>query len=180
MSFIRSFNDKQIQKLMDDSNAELFGKLKNDVCCGNPECSVFPAVRKQELYFYYKGGCLYKFSGGHFSRDPRFELYNQNTQGLAHYEKAKKQVENKFISTSGEAKERMLLDRLNSHTFNPNRTSQVVVLDIEVNLNGSIGGGRKCDMVLLNTDTDEIAFVEGKVFSDYSVNVKCGRIPEVI
>ena len=180
MSFIRSFSDKQKQKLMDDSNAELFCKLKDDVCCGNPERSIFPAVRKQELFFYYRGGCLYKFSGGHFSRDSKFEFYSKDTQGLAPYEKAKKQVENKFISTSGEAKERMLLDRLNGYTFDPNRTSKVVVLDIEVNLNGSIGGGRKCDMVLLNTDTDELAFVEGKVFSDYRVNVKYGRLPEVI
>ena len=180
MSFIRSFNKKQIQKMMSPENVEIYEKLKSDISFGNSENSVFPAIRKNEIYFYYKGGCLYKFSHGSFSRDPKFELYSENTEGLAPYEKAKKQIENKFINKRGDVKERMLLDRLNSHTFNSNSNSKVVVLDIEVNLNGSIGGGKKCDMVLLNTDTEEIAFVEGKVFSDYRVNVKCGRIPEVI
>ena len=180
MSFIRSFNDKQIRQMKSEGNAELYAKLKSDIRCGNTECSVFPAVRRRELYFYYKGGCLYKFSNGRFSRDPKFELYSKNTEGLSEYDKAKKQIENKFTSTSGNAKERRLLDRLNVFTFNPQFRSKVVVLDIEVNLNGRIGGGKKCDMVLLNTDTHEIAFVEGKVFRDYRVNVKCGRIPEVI
>lgn len=176
MSFIRSFSNEQLEKLTSERNQELFSKLKADISKG----LVFPAIRKNEIYFYYKGGCLYKFSSGHFSRDSKFELYSQNTESLAPYEKAKKQIENKFIKKCGDVKERLLLNRLNNYTFNPNNCSKIVVLDIEVNLNGNIGGSKKCDLVLLNTKTHEIMFVEGKVFRDYRVNVKCGRIPEVI
>ena len=54
------------------------------------------------------------------------------------------------------------------------------MLDIEVNLNGKIGGAKKCDMVLLNNEKCQIMFVEGKVFNDKRVNVKVGFTPEVI
>lgn len=72
------------------------------------------------------------------------------------------------------------MDQLNAYTFNRNYNGQVVVLDIEANLNGDIGRGKKCDLVLLNTLTDELMFVEGKVFSDSRVNVTPPNSPEVI
>lgn len=49
--------------------------LKSDVLSDDAENFVFPAVRKNEMYFYYKGGCLYRFKNGAFRRDKRFELY---------------------------------------------------------------------------------------------------------
>ena len=60
MSFIRDFSRIQIDKMTNGENARLFNRLKADVLKGK----VFPAVRKNELHFYYKGGCLYKFVGG--------------------------------------------------------------------------------------------------------------------
>ena len=63
MGFIRTCDQTQIQKMTSGNNAELLAKLKADVLNGE----VFPAVRKNELHFYYKGGCLYKFAGGSFS-----------------------------------------------------------------------------------------------------------------
>lgn len=176
MAFIRTFNETQIQKMIGGANTELFSRLKADVLNGE----VFPAVRKNELYFYYKGGCLYKFSGGAFKRNPNFAKFSTDCVGLEPYERAKKETENKFTSVCGNEKERQLLDKLYSCTFSSSYGGDVVVLDIEVNLNGAIGGGKKCDMALLNTRTDEIMFVEGKVFSDRRVNVKIPFIPEVI
>ncbi|MDE6200299.1 MAG: hypothetical protein K2M47_00250 [Clostridiales bacterium] len=176
MAFIREFNATQIQKMTNGANAELFAKLKADVFRGK----VFPAVRKNELHFYYKGGCLYKFSGGLFKRDNNYERYGGDTEGLSDYETFKNQVRHRYADSNGKAMERQLLDGLYSYTYGAQCKSNVVVLDIEINLNGAVGGGKKCDMVLLNTQTDEIMFVEGKVFSDSRVLVAIPFIPEVV
>ena len=174
--FIRRFDDNQIKLLTSDGNAQLFAKLKRDIILGE----VFTAIRKDELHFYYKGGCLYKFARGRFVYNKEFEKYGNGTEGLSPYEKAKKQVENKFKDALGNSKERQRLDELYWHTFGSDSNSKVVVLDIEVNLNGDFTAGKKCDLVLLNTQSQEIMFVEGKVFSDRRVKVKSERIPEVI
>ena len=174
MLFIRELNDLQTIKMTSGSNAELFEKLKADVLKGE----VFPAVRKNELHFYYKGGCLYKFAEGSFKRDKNYKKYGAEFEELSPYERAKKENEEKFKNAAGYEAERQLLDRLYCHTFNPDLKSKVVVLDVEVNLSGRVV--RKCDLVLLNTHTDEIEFVEGKVFSDSRVNARPPHIPEVI
>ena len=176
MGFIRCLDEKQIATLYSDKNIELFKLLKNDILSG----VVFPAIRKNQLYFYYKGGCLFKYSNGAFTRDEAYKKYNFDTVGLSDYEAAKKQNENKFTNTKGNNKERQLLDGLYCNMFSNNKKFNVVVLDIEVNLNGTIGGGKKCDLVLYNTQSFEIMFVEGKIFSDSRVNVKRGLVPEVI
>ena len=159
-----------------DNNVALFALLKDDVIKG----SVFPAIRDNELHFYYKGGCLYKFVKGAFWRDVNYERHSEGTKGLPPYEKAKKQNENKYTNKKGGTTERQLLDRLYCHTYNPELKSKVVVLDIEVNLKGSVGWGKKCDLVLFNTETAEIMFVEGKVYADKRVRRAEGYLPEVI
>ena len=174
MSFIRDFSDTQIQRMAGDNKA-LFDMLKADILNGD----VFPAVRKNELHFYYMGGCLYKFVGGRFTRDKNFEKFGVD-KSLSEYDNAKRQIEIKFANNRGKDKERRLLSALNKHTFDSAYGGDVVVLDIEVNLNGTVGGGKKCDLVLLNKSTDEIMFVEGKVFSDSRVNVAVSFTPEVI
>lgn len=176
-SFIRSFDVNKVQKLMGEKK-ELFERLKFDVLNG----IVFPTVRKNELHFYYKGGCLFRFNGTSFFRNKEYAKYSQGTVGLNEYEKAKKENENKFTKTNGTAKERQLLDVLYGNTFNANSKSKVVVLDIEVRLNGETEGNKKCDLVLLNMQQSlpKIMFVEAKLFNDSRVNVKMNSIPEVI
>lgn len=176
MSFIRSFDEKQTSALLSNKNTELFNLMKKDVLSG----AVFPAVRKNQIYFYYEGGCLYKFSNCKFTRDKAFEKYVCENNNLSPYEVAKKQVEKKFTNVTGNVKERRLLNSLYSCTFDKTQSIDTVVLDIEVNLNGNIGGGKKCDLVLYNVPTSTLMFVEGKVFFDRRVNVKRGGTPEVI
>ena len=176
MSFIRSLNKRQIELLQSNKNNALFNLLKKDIISG----VVFPAIRKNQIYFYYEGGCLYKFSNGKFMRDKAFEKYGGEAKGLSSYEIAKKQVENKFTNKTGGVKERRLLNALYRHTFGNERPYATIVLDIEVNLNGNVARGKKCDIVLYNVPSGEIMFVEGKVFSDSRVNVKRGNTPEVI
>lgn len=180
MGFIRRLGDNQLHKLTDGCNAELFSMLKSDILCGDPDRAVFPAIRKDEIDFYYKGGCLYRYSHGTFKRDKNYTEYGTNADGLSQYERAKTETENKYTRTDGAPAERNLLNDLYCHTFYLQRKTAVVVLDIEVNLNGNVNAGKKCDLVLYNTDTAELMFVEGKVFHDRRVNVQIGHIPEVI
>lgn len=175
MSFIRSFSDSKIAKLTIDQNAETFALLKEDVAKG----IVFPAVRNERIDFYYLGGCLYSF-GGTFFRDKEWEKFSENTKGLSEYCKAKKQVENKFAKMHGGSAERKILNELYSQTFASNRSSAVVVLDIEISLGKVDDKSQKCDLLLLNTQTDEIMFVEGKVYSDPRVRSAVGQKIEVI
>lgn len=174
MSFIRSLDKRQIELLQGNKNSALFNLLKKDIVAG----VVFPAVRKNQIYFYYEGGNLYKFSNGKFMRDKAFEKYG-GVEGSS-YEIAKKQVENKFTNKMGSAKERRLLNVLYRHTFGNERLFDTIVLDIEVNLNGKVACGKKCDLVIYNVPSGEIMFVEGKVFSDSRVNVTRGNTPKVI
>ena len=183
MSFTRDFTQTQIGKMTSDtltnkftgeSNLQLFERLRADVLKGE----VFPAVRINELHFYYKGGCIFKFASGSYKRDKNFEKFGALYEHLPPYEKAKKENEEKFKNAAGGEAERQLLDRLYCHTYSPDKKSNVAILYIEVNLGGQ--KVRKCDLVLLNTQTDEIMFVEGKVFSDSRVNVAISFIPEVI
>lgn len=168
-------NDGRVVKLDKNFNALLFAQLKQDVANG----ILFPAIRANELHFYYKGGCLYKFAKGRFVRDARYALYGEKTDDLPPYEQAKRQNEIKFTNVGGEQKERQLLDKLYCHTYSQ-KESRVVVLDIEVNLNGDVQNGKKCDLVLLNKQTRQIMFAEGKVFSDRRVKCAPKRTPPVI
>lgn len=138
MKFKRSFECLKINKL-DAKKAELWGELKKDVLAGE----VFPAVRVNEIHFYYKGGCLYKFNGSSFPRDEKYENYSAGTTGLEKYEKHKQQNKNRFKSEDDLPRERQLLDELNCYTFGEKYHSDVVVLDIEVRLNGEIYGNKK-------------------------------------
>lgn len=176
MEFVRCLDEKQRAALHNAQNGPLYARLKADVFAG----LVYPAVRKNQLHFYYKGGCLYKFANGTFTRDPAYCKYGNPTPGLTDYQLAKRQNENKFTAAIGRGTERQLLDELYCYTFGRARTGRAVVLDIEVNLNSGVGRGKKCDLVLYDTATRALLFVEGKLFSDSRVNVRRGRSPAVI
>lgn len=176
MSFVRCLDKKQIDALHSDKNSRIFNLLTLDIKSG----MVFPAIRKNQIYFYYEGGCLYKFANGCFSRNVAYEKYACSTENLRPYDTAKKQIETKFTNAKGNDKERRLLNDLYRHTYCQDYKCKTIVLDIEVNLNGNIARGKKCDLVLYNTVTNDLMFVEGKIFSDKRVNVRHGSTPEVI
>ncbi|MDD4576295.1 MAG: hypothetical protein PHI36_07700 [Bacteroidales bacterium] len=170
---------RRFDKIARLKSEPIFARLKADIV--KSEAEVFPAVRVGAIDFYYKGGLLYRYDD-YFMRDKRYEkiLYQHGIVTQDKYEKAKQQNKNKNTNKRGTITERQLLDKLNKHTFDPNRKTKIVVLDIEIRLPSKTNLSQKCDMVLLNTKTNEIMFVEGKVFKDKRVNVEIGRIPEVI
>jgi len=173
--FKRFFTKEMIATM---EKTELFQKhLKPDVLKGE----VFPAIRRGEMHFYHKGGCLYKFIGKDLKFEKRhknYHKYSKGTEGMTcDYEIAKKQCENRYFTG-----ERQLMDKLNRHTFSSERT-KIVVLDVEVCLHCKTYGDRKCDLVLLNVEDPnlpKIMFVEGKIFKDSRVNVKVNFAPVVI
>lgn len=187
------------------SQKELWQELKKLVESGE----VFPAIRKDELHFYYKGGTLFKFSGSSFKRNRAYLAYGENKFRLPSAESldyaAEGTFENRLIDgnfvnnlelfmaenkakfskddDSGTAKERKILSDLYPASFLPDN-SEIVVLDIEVRINdGSTNGQRKCDLVLLNNETSEIMFVEGKISTDSRMRISNPSIknpPEVV
>ncbi|MCL2484548.1 MAG: hypothetical protein FWF00_00845 [Endomicrobia bacterium] len=171
--FIRKFDTtkKKNGGGLSDTDAAIYAELEKEIRNG----IVFPAVRKGELHFYYGGGCLYNWKGNKLKRDEKYDknpdYQPKNAKDLKSYpyKLAKEQNKIRFAD-----EERQLLDRLTCHTFVKNRKTDVVVLDIEVCLNGKKNGRKKCDMVLLNTKTDEIMFVEGKFYSNKEVFCKKG------
>ena len=86
---MRSFDTSKLDKLS-AKDAKLFARLKADVLKGE----VFPAVRKYELHFYYKGGCLYRFAKGSFKRNPAYD--NIETVEIDDYKKAKEQCKIRY------------------------------------------------------------------------------------
>jgi len=177
--FVRSFDTNTVKKLSrDDAGiAALLEHLKDDVRVGD----VFPAVRLDELHFYHAGGCLYKLTKTKLERNTAYdkEKYSRCTEGHDAYEKAKIQNKNRFTKKSGTDAERKWVCDLSARNSLCSGKKPVVVLDIEINLNGEIHGGEKCDMILLHTEDRKIMFVEAKMFSDNRVNVKVGT-PEVV
>jgi hypothetical protein len=182
--FIRSFD-----KIGALENEDLFTKkLKEDVLAGN----VFPAVRKGNIDFYYEGGVLFRFNGSGFSRNRNYKNYTpdgckKSGDWIDDYDICKE--ENKFRFSNATVSmgcptslERQILASLCQHTFNGNGHSAVVVLDIEVRLN--FANQKKCDLVLLDTRTGRIMFVEGKIMRDGRMRCKFdpnnNNEPEVI
>jgi hypothetical protein len=169
-NFNRQFSLANISQLAGDDVA-LFEQLLRDCQSGE----VFPAVRDNELYFYFSGGMLYKLKGTKFWRDYNYSKYSQGVDvaGLTSYEIAKLENLKKYPP---DEKERGLLDKLYKDC-----NGSIVMLDIEVRFNmRGVDTGRKTDLLLLNNETGELMFAEGKVFADNRVNVRIGSTPEVI
>ena len=160
MAFQRFFDTNVIQTLSGES-MDLYQKLTVDIKKGD----VFPAVRQGNLDFYFAGGLLFSLSNSGFApRDKNYEKnHNQGTAFMDYYKKCQTQNKNKFIGTSGKPKERQVLDRLNKKTFIPNH-GKVVVIDVEINIHED--NNKKCDLLLLNTDSKQIMFVEGKLYQN--------------
>jgi hypothetical protein len=182
--FIRRFNNIDALK----KHRLFIEKLNPDVLFG----CVFPTVRKDNIDFYYEGGVLFRFEGSRFKRSPRYCQYTpegclKSGNCIDDYEVYKKENECKFSKTdisedSLLPNERQYLARLNKYTFGQDVSSDVVVLDVEIRLN--IDNAKKCDLVLLNTRTGRIMFVEGKIMQDSRMACKVDsngkRAPKVV
>lgn|GEM_PF-1231117 len=196
MGFERSFDKVKMMQ-----NDPLFiTRLMPDIIKGN----VYPAVRKKEFHFYYGGGCLFKFSGSSFKRNPAYEYHDpvnpsekkefpnvyvtQNSYRkidgkprsfTENYETFKQQNKKKFGNFDDDGTERVpcerqFLEEYYHATYAGNELPNVCVLDIEVRVNEG-GSRKKCDMVLYNKIRNEIMFVEGKLFNNSDLDLSWGK-----
>ena len=184
-SFFRSFNWERHKSFLERNELKPLERLKSEVKNGNSE--IFPALRKGNIDFYYFGGVLYTLTCQTIGRRNRnYEKYNDGliedmceTPEMREYKKRRRQNKNRFSREGGNEQERALLSALYPFTYS-DKKANVVVLDIEVRLNGKIHTGKKCDMVLLNKSKRKIMFVEAKIFTDPRVRVTKDEIPPVV
>jgi ribonuclease J len=178
-SFHRSFNWEWHKRFLKRNELKPLKLLKSEVKNGNGK--IFPALRKGNINFYYFGGVLYTLTCQTIGRrNKNYKKYNDGvTNDMCEYEQRRRQNENRFSSEGGNDQERALLSALYPFTYS-DKKANVVVLDIEVRLNGKIHTGKKCDMVLLNKSKREIMFVEAKIFTDSRVRVTKDEVPPVV
>lgn len=171
--FMRRLDEAQIDALKKDPLFKT--KLLKDIKSG----IIFPAIRKNEVHFYYKGSSLFLYSGKSFKYNIEY-WYGNKTRGTGKATAGKLGITS-FCDVYDDLKlrrdnypenkknpdsvgDRDLLEKLYRHTFANAHKSECIVLDIEMNTN--IEGPEKCDMVLLHQKTADLLFVECKLFSD--------------
>jgi hypothetical protein len=191
---------RQFNKEIPEKEQALFSKLKDLVKDGK----VYPAFRVDELHFYHAGGLLFKFTESSFKRSLAY-LKRYDEVSEIKYAKAKGYCdEQKFIELAGlgfaENVSRFLCENRNKFEKGKNSLERralsefcsralttddnIIVLDIEINFNTEQNGkktGPKPDLLLLNKETREIMFVEGKLSSHEDVMGNDGksRLPRV-
>lgn len=167
-TFTRKFENFDFQKM---SHEEIYKLIEPEIRSGE----IYPALRDDRIDFYYNGECIYHYENNGFSFNPEYFSYfdkkymmlnehNDFINGNINFEKFHKDLKTaitkKFSSDKNDKKERSYLKSLYPYTYSQ-QDSTVKVLDIEVYIDGT-----KCDMVLWDTRTNSIQFVEAKLYDD--------------
>lgn len=184
MAFERKFDF--IEKL---KNEGLFSKLLSDIENGK----IFPAVRKNEIHFYYQGGRLFKYDGKNFYTHIKYAFNIKNdftdikesdlkdlkpiedfTEG---YEKIKACC--KVYSAKSEACNVAKLFKNYSYV---NRGEDKVLLDIEAAMDSESGDKNidRFDLVLFDTKEAALQIVEAKLFSNNEIRAEKNSVPSVV
>jgi len=176
--FNRQVSDDLIEKL---KNEELWKKLKND-CIKNR--SLFLALRKDNISFYYRGGRLFNFDkkkGKYgFSTHIKFatqlgtdyirqdEIKKINISNLDFYNDYKKIKRNCELFSDDEANGVSCLCKKSSYILEKSK----VVLDIEIGLKDEKKESNEkkkrnyIDILLYDTAAGELRFIEAKLFKN--------------
>lgn len=170
MAFIRQFNNFDFQKMAQE---EIYKFIEPEIQSGE----IFPALRDNRIDFYYNGGCIYQYKNKRFYCNPNYGKYLHGAVpsltgesdyfidsfsdinfGLLHSD-LKKAIGKKFSNVERNA-ERSYLKNIYAYTYS-RQGSAVKVIDIEVYIDGT-----KCDMVLWDSGTQTLQFVEAKLYDD--------------
>jgi hypothetical protein len=191
-SFKREYKKFDLQKF---KNEEIFNLIENDISCGN----IFPALRANEIHFYYEGGRIFTFNGGKFSYNTEYHKYMIGEYGESKnnflinrpfeltlkqfYEDIKIGVyERHRRSNKGESNERQFLAELYKSTYTKDTyrktTSDTKVLDIEMRFNKG-NDEKKCDLVLYNNKLQKLMLVEAKLVDNPEIKSR-SDYPKVI
>lgn len=191
-SFKREYKKFDLQKF---KNEEIYSLLEEDIYCGK----VFPALRANEIHFYYEGGRILTFNGGKFSYNTEYHKYMIDTYKDSQsnflinrpseltlkqfYEDLKIGVcERHRRSNKDESNERQFLAKLYKSTYTKDSctetTSDTKVLDIEMRFNKG-KDRKKCDLVLYNCKLQKLMLVEAKLVDNQEIKSRSGY-PKVI
>lgn len=140
---------------------------------------VFPALRKNEIDFYYCGNKLYQFRGGNTCGS--WFSNNKAPSSVSEYEAIKKEIDAKVdtgIKSKTEEGERAVLSAFVS-LFSPymnkfeNDTNDICLLDMEIGFpelytesNIKEYSNIQIDLLFLNLQTGKLTFVEAKAIGD--------------
>ena len=191
MAFERILSDDLIEKL---KNEDLFKNyLLPDIKIG----IVFPAIRKNEIHFYYKGGRLFKYTDKGFFSHIKYafvcpdcyqngDINQSDLEKLDHindftlgYDRIKENCEKYNQGHESEFVSRLFKQY---SYINPNTKDDIVLLDIEASLESQNEDKYqdRFDIVLLNKNTSSIRVVEAKLYSNPELKVSRNSKPQVI
>lgn len=200
MAFERRFSD--IQNLKAEP---LFRKcLLPDILQGGSKRGVFPAVRKDRMDFYHRGGKLFSYEGHtgfttHHkyasvirSKTPNQYVTETGLQVVESFSEGYERIKENCSLYSGV--EAIGVSRVygNFSCAKRNRSHDVVVLDIEISLRRS-GEPQKLepseeprtrsdriDLLLFDTKSGILRFFEAKDFSNKEIRATPGREPKIV
>lgn len=186
-AFTRRLRPKDLSLL---KRSSLFSrKLRGDK-------KVFPAIRKDRVDFYYGGGKLFSYERTQFRTHIKYASVIRGAKGsyvteaqlractpVTRFEESYEDIKSNCSKLSGQ--ERHELSKLHAaHSLvREPRKSSIVVLDIEAAFSPASreedDGLDMIDLVLLDTVSREIRFIEGKRLDDPRIKAKDNN-PEVV
>lgn len=195
-SFRRDFSDDLVSKLL---KSPLWPQLRENVLAGE----VFPAIRNREMHFYCDGGRLFAFSKNGFRTNEKYaqvliDIPSRKSKDVSEkgWLKARNRIQNRFhegingmkhlcgLYSGPEAKG---VSRLYSkYTCIQNRQGQselsrpIVVLDIEVSFRANERRRDRLDLLLLDTVSQKLLFVEAKHYRNSEIRATDGADPPVL
>ena len=196
--FTRTFSQKLQKKLELDEHRELWDKLKNDK-------DVFPAIRKEEMHFYHKGGRLFGFDNRGFRTNVKYTLVlpaGSKSKGdifkkdLAEIQTIESFTENydgmkSLVDRYSKSESNEVSKLYEKWSYRKWSSGDIVVLDIEASFSADgqeVGEDEedrsqdRIDLVLFDPlgedasgEKPELLFVEVKLFSNPEIRVKSDR-----
>lgn len=195
MVFIRRFEQNLLDELK--SHALLSEKLRKDIETGE----VFPAIRKDEMHFYHKGGRLLAFDKRGFRTNAKYamgicddnplmgdirERQLDNIQLMKRFSDGYTSMKAlcQLYSSKEEAAAVARIYEQWPYTKGGASTN-CVVLDIEVSFKAEVhdAEGRRqnrIDLVLFDIQKEELLFIEAKLFVNGAIRAKSPNPPDIV
>lgn len=184
--FKRNLSNIKIKRLLE--NKLFTEKLRPDIKKG----TVFPAIRRDYIDFYHKGGKLFSFTRKFVThkkyasvikaeKDYISELYlQQNVEIINNYSDGYVQIKENCSHYSGVEGEG--ISRIYHKYPFTKKDLDIVVLDIEIAFKAKSGGRAqdRIDILLFNKKTRKLRFYEAKHYSNSELWAKVNRPPKAV
>jgi len=194
MVFARKLSEDIIEKLSKEKLYSVY--LLPDIKKGE----VFPAIRKNKITFYYKGGCLFSYDRYGFKTNIKFAsvstLINEGEEETYIKESDLKKV--KTIENFADKYERIKENCFRysgveavgvseiCERYSPVKANnKIVVLDVEVSFASLVSESKKkkqdrIDLLILDKRKNILKFYEAKHYSNSEIWSKKGACPKVV